>query len=244
LEITTQKSGKQSGNCTKLNVDGLCYNNENVIKGFHKHFSSVFSPEHKHNTDITEELNDYCKYDENGNRVNDILTKSFTEEEIGNIITSLSKRKSPGNDGVLNEHLLYMYAGDAMYKGLTHLFNAILHFERIPSAWKTSILIPIYKGKGKCKSDPNNYRPISLPCFCKIFEKAILNRINNYKPEVISNFPSPQQHGFQKHFSCVTAAFALQETIYYNIERQCNVYVAFLDQKAAFDCINHERLFG
>ena len=60
---------------------------------------------------------------------------------------------------------------------------------------------------------------------------------------MISNFPSPQQHGFQKQFSCITEAFALQEIIYYNIECQCNVYVAFLDQKAAFDCINHDRLF-
>ena len=172
-KLLRRQSGKQSGNCSKLNVDGLCYSNENVIKGFHKHFSSVFSPGHKSNIDITEELNDYRNYDETGNRVNEILTKQFTEEEICNIITSLSKRKSPGPDGVLNEQLLY--AGDSFYKWLTNLFNAILNFERIPSAWKTSILIPIYKGKGKCKSDPNNYRPISLmPVSVKSLKKQYL----------------------------------------------------------------------
>ena len=89
-KLLRRQSGKQSGNCSKLNVDGLCYSNENVIKGFHKHFSSVFSPDHKNNIDITEELNGYYTYDETGNRVNDILTKPFTEEEIGNIITALS----------------------------------------------------------------------------------------------------------------------------------------------------------
>ena len=124
------------------------------------------------------------------------------------------------------------------------LFNSIFVHERIPVAWKTSVVIPIYKGKGKSKSDPNSYRPISLiPVFCKVFERAILNRINSHLLNNRIPFPNSQQHGFQKGPSCITAAFNWQETIFHQVERASNAYVTFLDQKAAFDSVNHKCLF-
>ena len=106
------------------------------------------------------------------------------------------------------------------------------------------MLIPIYKGKGKSKSDPASYRPVSLiPCFSKIFEKLLLNRINAYISCSKIQFPCPQQHGFQKQLSCITTAFNVQEAVFYNVERQSDVYVASLDQKGAFDTVRHTSLF-
>ena len=49
------------------------------------------------------------------------------------------------------------------------------------------------------------------------------------------DFPNYQQQGFQPNLRCLTTAFALQETALYHIERHCDVYVASLDQKAAFE---------
>ena len=43
-----------------------------------------------------------------------------------------------------------------------------------PEEWKISKVLPLYKED--IKSDPNNYRPISiLPVVSKIIEKVILN---------------------------------------------------------------------
>ena len=154
----------------------------------------------------------------------------------------LKRGKSPSHDLILNEHVIY--GGDALYKSLTDLFNAILYHERIPDSWRESLIIPIYKGKGKDKSDPASYRPISLiPCFCKIFEKLLINRVQNFLSRENSSFPNIQQQGFQKQLSCITAAFNLQEPIFHCVEKNSRVYVAFLDFKAAFDSVWHEGLF-
>ena len=56
-------------------------------------------------------------------------------------------------------------------------------------------------------------------------------------------FPCPQQQGFQKQLSCLTAAFNLQETICANLDLHSNVYAAFLDTEKAFDTVWHSGLF-
>lgn len=63
-----------------------------------------------------------------------------------------------------------------------------------PNALKTSIVRPILK-KG-CKTDPNNYRPISLlPTSSKIFETAMCTKLNSfYEKYKIYN---ENQHGFE-----------------------------------------------
>ena len=109
---------------------------------------------------------------------------------------------------------------------------------------ETSILIPIFKGKGKPKSNPSSYQPVSLlPCFCKLFEKILLQSMHTYI-ETNKSFPSPQQQGFQRELSCITACFNLQETVFHQIENGSNAYVACLDQKAAFDSVWHMALFS
>ena len=70
-----------------------------------------------------------------------------------------------------------------------------------------------------------------------------MNRIEAYLSLCKIQFPCPQQHGFQKQLSCITTSFNVQETLYYNVERQSDVYVASLDKKkGAFDTIRHKSL--
>ena len=104
----------------------------------------------------------------------------------------MKKRKSPGQDDVFNEHVIF--GGAIVIEALITLFKAILKFEKVPDAWKTSVIIPIYKGNGKVKNDPGSYRPISLiPCVSKIFEKVILSRMNNVIEYENIMFPCTQQ---------------------------------------------------
>ncbi len=62
-------------------------------------------------------------------------------------------------------------------KPLAHIFNLSLSTGVFPAALKVAKVIPVFK-----KDDPHvfsNYRPISLlPCFSKILERLIYNRLS------------------------------------------------------------------
>ena len=76
-----------------------------------------------------------------------------------------------------------------------------------------------------------------------MFEKLLLDRANCFLKASQISFPCIQQQGFQKGYSCTTAAFNLQEAMNYIIENGGSPYVAFLDIKSAFDGVWHDALF-
>ena len=240
-KLLRKKSGKKVNTCTKLNVQGHVYDNNNVTEGFRQHFSNIFS-----NASFKDQVNksqgqELRGYLQTNNSLSTTCSKPFTIQEVALVTKLLPKGKSPGHDGILYEHIIR--AKQPIDMALTALFNSVLNFEEIPGQWKTSLLIPLYKGKGKDKSDPSSYRPVSLiPVFCKIFEKVLLNRVTTEFQLRLIDFPSNQQNGFQRNLSCLTTAFNMQETVYYQIENNSDVYVAFLDQKAAFDSVRHRAL--
>jgi hypothetical protein len=103
---------------------------------------------------------------------------------------------------------------------------------KIPSAWK-QFIVPIYKGGNKQKTSPDSYRPISLlSTVFKVFEKIIYARICNVAFKV--KYPNPQQQGFHKGLSSITAAFNLQETILHHTENGSHVYACFFRQSKSF----------
>ena len=83
--------------------------------------------------------------------------------------------KAVGADEIPAE--AWTYLGNFGIKMLCKLFNCIMHTEQMPSAWRQSILIPIFKGKGdtqECK----NYRGIKLISHTfKIWERVVDRRI-------------------------------------------------------------------
>uniref|UniRef100_A0A8W8ISZ1 Reverse transcriptase domain-containing protein n=1 Tax=Magallana gigas TaxID=29159 RepID=A0A8W8ISZ1_MAGGI len=158
-----------------------------------------------------------------------------TAIEISKAIKELKRRKAPGLDCIQNEHLIF--GGPQLFTCISHLFNAVINIGRIPSIWKTDLIIPIYKGNNKTKSSPDSYRPIALlPCLMKLFEKTLTLRIRDHVLPSVS-FPNPQQQGFQLKLGCITASFNLQETVFHNLEQGSPVYVAFLDTQKAFDTV-------
>ena len=152
-------------------------------------------------------------------------------------MSSLPNGKACGIDGISYEHL--KYGGKVLVRHLCNLFNLIFEQCITPIAWKDSIIIPLYKGGNKLKSDINSYRGISLiPSVCKVFEKLLDCRMN----EQMSNFPNLQQMAYQKYLCSMFASFNLQETIHHYLERNSSVIVTFLDSKRAFDTVDHSGL--
>ena len=90
---------------------------------------------------------------------------------------------------------------DVILEPLTKLLTTSLESGKLSDDWKTANVTPIFK-KGK-KSDPNNYRPVSLTsAVCKLMETVIRDEIVNHVEN--QNLLSPAQHGFRSHRSCST----------------------------------------
>jgi len=238
--LLRRQGGSSFEVCNALVADRQSYYDSHVVNGFFKHFFGVFGsslPEDEISPEQEQELKGYVSF-----AYNHFLVEPFELTELDRAIGTLPRKKSPGHDCILNEHIIH--GVESTKQILLILFNSDLRSTRVPDDWQTSIIIPIYKGKGKAKSDPSSYRPISLiPVVLKLFENLILSRIAKFPQLNSVDFPNPQQQGFQPNLSCITTAFALQETVLYHIERHSDVYVASLDQKAAFDTVRFRALF-
>ena len=124
---------------------------------------------------------------------------------------------------------------------LSHIFNLIYKQKQIPDQWRVSKVIPLFK-----KGNPNmieNYRPISNLCSTsKIFEKLILQRLNEL--ETINNISltGKPQHGFKKGHSTATLGILIQSLLANALDKNQYALMASLDLSAAFDVVNIELL--
>lgn len=107
------------------------------------------------------------------------------------------------------------------------LFNKILYARRIPTQWKESVTIPIFK-KG-AKVDPKNYRGISLLSVVQKLLTKILAK------EIAQTGISEEQQDFKQNRSTVDAIFILRQISEKAIEFNKTAFMCFVDLKQAFD---------
>ena len=110
---------------------------------------------------------------------------------------------------------------------------------KIPSAWKKSIVVPIFK-KGD-KSSTKNYRPISLTSIiCKIMESIIKDDLLTYfnRNKLIYS----KQYGFMPKRSTNSQLLRYFNELSSNIVEGCQIDSIYLDYAKAFDCIVHSKL--
>ena len=108
---------------------------------------------------------------------------------------------------------------------------------------KIAIVSPVFKTGDS--ADISNYRPISvLPCFSKILERVMYNRLYKYLTD--QKILHPQQFCFRKGHSTEHATAQLVDQIYESFENDnCTVGI-FVDFSKTFDTvisIRNERTF-
>ena len=89
------------------------------------------------------------------------ITITCSSEEVASIIQSLKVKSASGPDGISTQMLKICSLSISQYLSL--LFNQSLSSGIVPTDWKLSNVIPVYKA-----GDPKlaeNYRPISLLSF-------------------------------------------------------------------------------
>ena len=134
------------------------------------------------------------------------------------------------------EHLIE--GGQSVVVCLTNILNAIIDLEAITDSFKSSVVVPVYKGSGKDPLKTDSYRGITLsPVFSKVLKFLILNRLEMVFIE--ANVPHVNQSAYKKKVSCADAVFATQEVIARYLQGGSRVYMCLYDLQKAFDSIEY-----
>ncbi len=122
---------------------------------------------------------------------------------------------------------------------LTIIFTNNLFYTYVPSQWKESLIVPIYK-KGN-KTNPLNYRPISLTSsFSRIFESILHVKISQHLAK--NSLLSSNQYGFLSNkSSCDQLLICIHEWLL-SVSEGIPISVVYTDIAKAFDSVSHTKL--
>jgi hypothetical protein len=210
----------------KLPEGGTTSTGNEKVETLATFFESVYTVENTENLPIFESKNP-------SKPLNEI---NVTGEMVLNKLKKLNPNKSSGPDGIHTRVL--KEASNELAQPLADLFNQSLKNHQIPTDWKLAEVTPIYK-KGS-KSEPGNYRPVSLTStVCKVMESIIRDKVMAH----MEQFISAHQHGFQSGRSCVTQLLETldQWTRILSVEKT-PIDAIYLDFAKAFDKVPHKRL--
>ena len=104
-----------------------------------------------------------------------VLVQSFSSRYLPAFgLNTLGINRSPGFDGISFTVLKNCFG--ALHKPLLHVFNPSIVKGIFPGDLKIARVTPVFKGGDE--KNLGNYRPVSaLPCFSRILERTMYNRL-------------------------------------------------------------------
>ena len=151
------------------------------------------------------------------------LTSPFSAADLRQALRRCAE-SAVGADGL--PYSLFKVEFPWWQTALLRLYNLALSCGTIPSLWKHSIVIPVFK-----QGDPTvagNFRPISLASCCfKVLEHLIHDRIVSHVSQQLHN----SQGGYRWGADLVAGSFI--DVL--NARSTIHTFVAFIDIQKAFD---------
>ena len=160
--------------------------------------------------------------------------------ELKKASVCLKPGKSVAADNLCNEMILCLL--EVSPGLLLKLFNLILDTGCVLPDWVMSYIVPIHKDGSK--SDPSNYRGISLlSCLGKFFLSIVHNRLAKFTSD--NNILSASQLGFQKGNRTSDAHIIIRNIIdKYCHKNSKRIYSCFIDLSKAFDTVPRDILLN
>ena len=144
----------------------------------------------------------YCKI----NHANSLFLSPVDICEVIKVSKSLRSNASSGVDDISNKVVKRVI--NAIVLPLVHIFNLSFSSGKVPLKLKQSKVVPVFKNNDPAKF--TNYRPISLlPCFSKILERLMYNRLYNFF--IINKLLNNSQFGFRANHSCEHMLLQVQQ---------------------------------
>nr|CDJ87941.1 RNA-directed DNA polymerase (reverse transcriptase) domain containing protein [Haemonchus contortus] len=136
---------------------------------------------------------------------------------------------APGPDRIKPGHL--KSTPPVIIKTLARLFTRYLPERKVPTSWKTSKTVLLYKKGGP--DDIGSYRPICLlSVIYKHFTRVILNRIG----KILDEGQPCERAGFRRGFSTIDYIHTLTKLV--EVSREYKM--SLIDLKKAFDTVETE----
>ena len=131
------------------------------------------------------------------------VTQGISRNEVKVAISRMKNGKATGMDGIPVE--VWKCLGEEGIDMLWDLMKGIYEQEKIPTEWRDSVIIPIYKEKGDIQ-DCGNYRGIKLMSHTmKIWERIIDRRLRE------ETTIGDEQFGFMPGRGTTDAIFAVRQ---------------------------------
>ena len=163
---------------------------------------------------------------------------TITPQFISNIIARLKTATAPGPDNI--PVIVLKMCAPELSPVLSKLFNKCLAYGCFPSCWKCASVVPAFKNSGE-RSDPGNYRPISLlPTISKVFESLMNAAMTDHFESL--GLLSDRQYGFRSSRSTADLLTVITERLLRALDKCGEARIVALDISKAFDKVWHAGL--
>jgi hypothetical protein len=160
-----------------------------------------------------------------------------TTEIVAKTMKNINPNKA--NDIFKIKPIILKELADFLSPHLTILYNNAIDENRYPDPLKVTKLIELYKCKNK--TDPANYRPISLlPIIAKIFDTIINSQLMTHL--TTHNIISPTQYAFRPDSSTTLALQTIINNIHKNRKNKQPLLAIYVDLSKAYDTVSHDKL--
>ena len=168
-EVTRRKSDKAAINELELNGTRIT-NSSEIAEGFNKFFAEIGPELSRDIEEVGTSFDEYIYQTSNC-----FSFQRVTQSHVLSHLNKLCKRKATGLDSVSAR--LLKECPDLISWSLALIFNQSIDTGIFPDEWKNARITPLFKKAGS-RSDPSNYRPISIiPVVAKVFERIIYDQL-------------------------------------------------------------------